>query len=177
MPDVTIRIASAMLGAVFLWSGAAKALRWEGWKYALGGYRLPRWAEAATAPAVIVIEWGIALLLLAGATRVGAALALAVLSAFSLAVLRARSVQGDRLPCGCFGGRRDRDYRAMLVRNALLEGLAALLLVGGRDVSIIDGMRMPRSSELVPAAFVALAVVVIVWMVFHAFVSLRRRQS
>ena len=162
---------------VFLWSGAAKALRWERWKVALGGYRLPRWLEVVARPGVIIAEWGIALLLLAGVTRVGAALALAVLSAFSLAILRARSLQGDHLPCGCFGGRGERDYRAMLVRNALLEGIAAVSLIGGRDVSLIDGMRLPRSSELVPAAFVALAVVLIVWMVFHALVSLRRRQS
>jgi uncharacterized membrane protein YphA (DoxX/SURF4 family) len=177
VPDVTIRIASALLGAVLLWSGAAKLLRWQAWKVTLRGYRLPRPVEAMAAPGVIVAELGIATLLLAGVTRVGAALALALLSAFSLAILRARSLQGDRLPCGCFGGRDERDYRALLIRNAILEGIAALLLVGGEDVSIVDGIRGPGASELVPAAFVALALVVIVWMIFQVAASLRRRQS
>ena len=74
-------------------------------------------------------------LLLLGATRAGAALVLALVAGFSLAILRAHAALGSRLPCGCFGSTRDRDYRVLLARNAVLATAAGGLLIFGRDVS------------------------------------------
>lgn len=169
-----VRVASAALALVFLWSGAAKIVRRSAWTDALRGYRLPRAVTALAAPGVVAAEWSIAALLVAGATRVGSALALAMLSAFSLAVLRARALRGDRLPCGCFGGRDERDYRAMLARNVILGGAAAFMLVADRDLPVLEGMRVPRTSELVPAGLIVVAAIVGVWMLMRVFASSRR---
>jgi uncharacterized membrane protein YphA (DoxX/SURF4 family) len=165
-----------MLALVFLWSGAAKIARRSAWIDALRGYRLPRPVAAVAAPGVVVAEWSIAALLVAGATRVGSALALAMLSAFSLAILRARALQGDRLPCGCFGGSDGRDYRAMIARNVILGGAAASMLVADRDLAVFEGMRVPRPSELVPAGLIVVAAIVAVWMLLQVFASSRRGQ-
>ena len=177
MSELTIRVVAALLALVFLWSGTAKLARRAAWMEALRAYRLSRPVEALAAPGVVIAEWIVVAMLVAGATRAGAASALALLSAFSIAVLRARAVQGDRLPCGCFGGRDRRDYRTMIVRNGVLGAMAALILITGRDVSLFDGFRMPGSSEVVPAVLVAAAVVVLVWMVLYVIVWARRGQQ
>jgi uncharacterized membrane protein YphA (DoxX/SURF4 family) len=177
MPEVTIRTAVALLALVFLWSGAAKVARRDAWLSALRAYHLPRPVEALAAPGVVIAEWIVVAMLVAGATRAGAASALALVSAFSIVVLRVRALQGDRLPCGCFGGRDRRDYRTMIARNGVLGALAALILVTGRDVSLLAGFRMPRSSEVLPAVLVAVAVLVLVWMILYAVLWVRRGQQ
>lgn len=153
-----------LLAIAFFWAAVAKASRPSAWRSALLGYRLP---DGIVTPALVfvpVVELVTGLLLAAGGvgSKAGAALSVALLAAFSLAVLRARRLQGDRLPCGCFGGAGTRDYRLMLVRNAFLGAVAALVLLVPRVARF--ELEAPRGSQLVPALLVAVGVALIGWL-------------
>lgn len=154
-----------LLAIAFFWAAIAKASRPSAWRAALGGYRLPQRVVVPALVLVPVIELLTAILLSAGgaASKAGAALSVALLGAFSLAVLRARAVRGDRLPCGCFGGSGSRDYRLMLVRNAFLGAVAAAILLV-RPVAEYE-LESPPPSQLLPALLVGLGVVLIAWLV------------
>ncbi|MDQ3951885.1 MAG: hypothetical protein M3279_02800 [Actinomycetota bacterium] len=155
----------SLLGLAFVWAAVAKITRFGAWRSALSGYRLPQMVMGPALFLVPAIELATAFLLARGGdvTRAGAALTVGLLAAFSLAVLRARRLQGDRLPCGCFGGSGSRDYRLMLVRNALLGAVAAaILLVPGVARYEVDA---PEAAQLVPAALAALGVALIAWLV------------
>jgi hypothetical protein len=108
------------------------------------------------------------------APRAGAALAVALLAAFSLVVLRGRSRQGEKLPCGCFGRSRERDYRTMLLRNALLGLLAAVVLLSEREGSALAGVSLPDGAELFPALLVAIGVLVAAWTGYQLMTTARR---
>jgi hypothetical protein len=157
-----------LLAVAFFWAAIAKASRPSAWRNALLGYRLPKGVVTPALVLVPVLEIVAGVLLSSGgdASKAGAALSVALLAAFSLAVLRARSLQGDRLPCGCFGGSGGRDYRLMLVRNAVLGSVAALVLLVPRVASYeID--RLP-ASDVLPAVMVAVGVLLIAWLVATA---------
>ena len=157
-------VVPALLAVAFAWAAAAKAARPRAWKEALGGYRLPRGLGHAALVGVPVAEGAVAALLVAGgdAAKAGAAGSVALLSAFSATVLRARRLRGDRLPCGCFGGGGNRDYRLMLVRNATLGAVAAAILSIPRVASYeVDA---PAPSQVLPAVLAASGLVLIVWL-------------
>ncbi len=162
-------VAPLLLAAALGWAALAKASRPGAWRAALPVYRIPAALTGPVALLVPLAEAGAAALLVLGgdATKAGAALSVALLAAFSLAVLRAQRLQGDRLPCGCFGGRDSRDYRLMLVRNAGLGLVAAVvLLVPDVDLDL-------SRPDVVPAVLAALGVTLIVWL-SSALRSLRR---
>ena len=154
-----------LLAVAFFWAAIAKASRPPAWRAALVGYRLPTRVVTPALVLVPVAEIVAAVLLSAGgnASKAGAALSVALLGAFSLAVLRARQLGGDRLPCGCFGGSGSRDYRLMLVRNAFLGAVAASILL----VPAVARYELepPPASDLLPALLVGLGVVLIAWLV------------
>ena len=161
------RLLSFSLGVVFAWAAVAKLVGFASWRSALAGYRLPEGLERPLAVAVPLVELALAVSLFAGATRVAAAGSLAVLTLFSLAIVRARSLQGTRLPCGCFGANKQRDYRLMLARNTVLAAGAGALLVYGQDVPGYPSA--PSNDAWVAAALVVVGVVLVVWL----FVSVR----
>ena len=174
MPDPLLRVAAALLAATFAWAVAAKLVRWSRWRAALDGYELP---PALTAPASVLVpgaEAGVAVLLLAGATRVGAAVTIALLASFSGALLYARERRGDRLPCGCFGRATDRDYRVLLLRNAALGLVGAVLLTVGRDVTPARGWAAPSGAEALPAALAAAGLALAGWIVWQVASSIGR---
>jgi hypothetical protein len=110
--------------------------------------------------------------LVLGETRAGAAFTIVLLSGFSFALVRARALQGDRLPCGCFGAAKERDYRALLLRNGLLALLPASLLIAGKDVLPLSDVGLPNASETVPGILAVAGVAVAAWAareVVHAF--------
>ncbi|HEV2756044.1 MAG TPA: MauE/DoxX family redox-associated membrane protein [Actinomycetota bacterium] len=166
--------AALFLAAAFAWAAAAKAVRFPAWREALAGYRLPAPAELAARPLVPLAEGVTAALLVAGgdASPAGAAAAVALLAGFSLAVLRARRLQGDRLPCGCFGGSGHRDYRLMLVRNATLGAVAAVALLFPETGSF--DAAAPDASQVVPAALAAAGLGLVVWLALAARKGFRR---
>jgi len=121
------------LAAVFGLAAAAKALRWRAWRRALTAYRIPAPLEGGAAIAVPLAEAAVSASILAGATDLGAGLALVLLVGFSVAVLRAARTEGHRLPCGCFGRAYSRSVRAILARNLAMAGLAAAAVASGRS--------------------------------------------
>jgi hypothetical protein len=171
MLEIAARIASLVLAVVLVWASLAKLVGWRAWRDALRAYGLGPATRAGAAVAVPVVEAGTALLLVAGRARLGGALSLLLLSAFSLAILRARARTGDAVPCGCFGRADERDHRLLLARNALLGALAGLVLLGGPSLA------EPRAGggELLPATLAAAGVLLIAWVVRSAGAPLWRR--
>lgn len=163
MPAAVYPLAAAALGLVFAWSGVAKVFRFSRWRAALEGYGLAG-TGPALALAVPVVELGVPALMLSSRTLAGSALALGLLALFSATILRARTVRGNRLPCGCFGGADERDYRMMLARNATLGLLAAVVLVRGRDLQTLEGLGAPDAADIVPVVLVVVGVVMIAWL-------------
>jgi methylamine utilization protein MauE len=164
MQDITVRIAAGLLGAVFAWAGIAKLVRWTTWRTGLRRYRLGR-AESAAAVTVPVLELMVVAGLIGGFSLAAAALTLALLAGFCLAVLRARSAEGDRLPCNCFGADSAHDYRTMLLRNGLLGIPAAVILLSGEDFFLFGDTRLPSASEAIPVALVGVGVLLGAWMI------------
>jgi hypothetical protein len=144
-----------VLAASFGWAAAAKLLRREAWTEALRAYGLGPLGRPATI-GVPVLEAGVGVLVVAGLPRSGAVLALGLLIAFSVAILRARGLVGDRLPCGCFGRKGRLDLRLALFRNVALGALAALVVATPRGV---QDLRWPTSSELLPAVMVGVGTI------------------
>lgn len=172
----SIAIAAAIaLGLIFAWAAVAKTVNHRAWRAALGGYDLPGPARTGAAVAVPAVELAVAVAILAGPVKAGAALALALLAIFSLVVLRAQSHGGDRLPCGCFGRSRVRDYRLILSRNALLAVLAAIALAGPDRSRLVAAAALPDASEVVPAALVVAGIALAAWMAYQVAASLRRK--
>ena len=154
-----------LLGVAFFWAAVAKASRPSAWRAALLGYRLPPRAVAPVLVLVPLVEVVAGVLLASGGngTKAGAALSVALLAAFSLAVLRGRRVHGDRLPCGCFGGGGSRDYRLMLVRNAFLGAVAAAILLVPAVARY--ELQPPDSAQVLPALLVAAGLALVAWLV------------
>lgn len=154
-----------LLAVAFFWAAVAKASRPSAWRNALIGYQLPHSIVMPALVLVPVAEIVAGVLLSAGgvASKAGAALSVALLAAFSLAVLRARRIRGDRLPCGCFGGSGSRDFRLMLVRNAALGAVAAAILLVPAVARY--ELETPDAAQMLPALLVALGAVLIAWLV------------
>lgn len=163
MPAPVYPLAAVGLGLVFAWSGVAKVFRFSRWRAALDGYGLSG-VGPTLALAVPVVELAVPALMLSAHSRAGAALALGLLALFSATILRARAARGDRLPCGCFGGADERDYRLMLARNATLGLLAAVVLARGRDLQPLEGLGAPDAADIVPVILVVVGAVMIAWL-------------
>jgi hypothetical protein len=164
MPSSIIRIASFCLVIVFAWAAGSKILRFHRWRgglsrYHLGFFELPGAVVVPLAEAAIVVA------LFLGATKAAAAGTIALLSGFSGAVLRARSFEGDRLPCNCFGRAAAHDYKSMLIRNGLLGVPAAFILLRGRDVTLLGDVRLPRTGQMLPALLIAIGVFLVLALV------------
>jgi hypothetical protein len=166
------RLLAFSLGVVFAWAAAAKIASPAGWRRALGGYALPVWVQRAGVVLVPLVEFALALSFFLGETRIAAALTLALLVTFSLSIARARARQGSRLPCGCFGSDKHRDYRTLLARNTVLATGAGLLLVFGRDVPGYPST--PSSEALLPAALVVVGLGLVAWVVTSVRSGMRR---
>ena len=173
MIEVARFFAVVVLVPVFLWAGAVKLLRPGRWREALGVYRLPSVAEPIVFVAAPIAELAVAVLILAGATKAGGALAVALLCGFCAALLRARSKEGDRLPCGCFGGNRTVDYRILLARNLLLLVPALLLLVLPNG-SLAD---LARTVDPLPVVLIVVGALVIGWTAFEVARALTRGRA
>lgn len=165
-------LASYLLALTFAWAAVAKAVRPSAWSASLGGYGVTGAPGRALSIAVPVAEMGVAVLLVAGLRPVGAALSLALLAGFSLAILQAARTRGSRLPCGCFGDTNERDFRLMLLRNALLAALAAVILVGQRSRATL----LEDPADGVPLVLTVVGGAVICWTLWQVVSSLRGRR-
>jgi hypothetical protein len=175
--DLVLRFSSALLAVVFTWSAVAKLLQWGRWRHVLGRYRPSGWVRLIALPAVPALELAVVLALLAGMTRSAGALTLALLAGFSLAVLRLRSIEGDRLPCGCFGKTTERDYRLVLLRNSFLAILAAVVVAAPAETPLLEGFAAPDGSELLPLILVVVGMGAAGWAAWSVNRSFRGGRS
>lgn len=176
MQDTLARIASIVLAGAFLWAGASKLVTYPRWRGIVRRYDLPSPVGSVSAFVVPLLELGVAFVIVLVSPRGGAVVALAALCVFSLAVLRARSINGDRLPCGCFGGAEERHYATMMWRNFGLALLAAVVL-RGPDGPLAAGASFPGRADIVPAVLALVGAAVAVWMLWHVAGSFRRREQ
>ncbi|MBW3594239.1 MAG: hypothetical protein KY391_01570 [Actinobacteria bacterium] len=172
LPSPFATIAAWILTVTFAWAAVAKFVRRHSWAAAVGGFgfaglgaRVVRWGVPLTEVAIVA-------LFAAGATRAGAASALALVASFSAAIVRTRGLRAaDKVPCGCFGGSGESDYRLLLARNAALAVMAGVILVSRPAASLVE----PFENELLPSALVVIGGALLVWMATEATSSLRRR--
>jgi len=167
-------IAAAVLAVAFAWAAVSKVASPRSWRRALSGYGLPAGVERVTAVGVPVAEASVPLLVLLGFPQVAGVAATVLLIAFSGAILVARARRGDRLTCGCFGGARVRDYRAMLARNALLACVGLVTALGASDAVVRPRIAAPGREDLLPAAIVVMSLAVASWTLGRGLYLLRR---
>jgi Methylamine utilisation protein MauE len=173
MSETLVRLASAVLAVTFGWASVAKVIGFARWRAALSRYRIGPSVERIAAPTVPVLEAGVCALLVSGRLLTGATLTMALVSCFSLAVARARSGSQDKLPCGCFGRATVRDPKELLLRNALLGALAAIVLVFGRDGAFAGPA--PHLPSILPTLLAGVGIVVGAWTTWQVATTLRER--
>lgn len=119
-------LSAVALAAVFVVSGVAKLTDPGGTREAVVGFGVPDRLAAVVAPALAPAELGVALLLLVPATRaVGLVASLALLGAFTTAVVLALRA-GRRPECHCFGRIGGADVSGRTVARNLALGAIAL---------------------------------------------------
>jgi hypothetical protein len=173
MPDSLAVLAAAVVVAAFGWAAVAKFVGFDRWRRALPAYRLSG-IEPLARVGVPAAELVVAALVMVGPPPVAGALALALLAGFSTVILRAQSLEGNRLPCGCFGSATERDFRLMLLRNALLAVPAAVLSLSG-ELKLLDRIESMRRADLLPLLLVVLAIGLLGWMIRGLAESLSTR--
>ncbi len=166
-------VAAAVVAVAFAAAGVAKLADLRSWRRGLGAYVLPRPVERAASVVVPGAELVVATLPFLGLRSTAGLVALVALAAFSAATVRARIRGGSRLACGCFGSATPRDYRLLLLRNALLAVAAISAWRGGGDAPVA-ALRMPAGSELLPAAIVATGLGLAVWAGAQTAIAVRR---
>ena len=138
--------AACVLAATFSWAGAAKLSRPADTAAAFRDLGLGM--TPALARIVPVAELLLAVALLA-VPRLGGCVALVLLAAFSIVLVRAMS-RGVEAPCACFGQPGAPPLSAVdLVRNGFLAALAGLAVAAGLE---------PRLPSLAAVAIVTAAV-------------------
>ena len=149
-PGAWSRLSAAALATLFVWASVSKLVarrRWirtleaQGWAARVRGFAT--WATPAAEASVMV-------LVLAGVPRAAGVWALVLLSAFSLATVRARVLVGKAVPCGCFGGRSRIDFRVALVRNAAIGSVAAFVAATAVDQPRLTWPGMPTGADVLP---------------------------
>jgi hypothetical protein len=168
-------LAAAALTVTFGASAIAKLSGWSMWLRALRSYGLPEPLERLSAFAVPSAELLVALLPLLSLRSTAGLLALALLSAFSVAIVAARARGDRRIDCGCFGSARRRDYRVLLLRNGVLAILAAVAWRAEEDAWALRSLGVPRGSELIPAAITVVGLALAAWVAAQAVRALGRR--
>jgi hypothetical protein len=163
MTDPLTFVSAVALAIGFAWAALSKLAGYRRWRGALRAYGLPGGLERAALLGTPALEAVAVALILRGPLEIAGALMLALLACFSIVILRARTNQGDRLPCGCFGGTTERDYRLMLIRNAVLALPAVTLMLSGNS-GLIDRLESFKGSDALPLGLVLLAGGLIVWM-------------
>lgn len=163
------------LAIVLGWAGVAKVVSPAEWRGTVGKYALPGRLAPVAAVVVPTAELLTAILLLASfrtpALQVAASLcAAALLALFSLAILRLRTRVGNRLPCGCFGRRTERDYRVVVLRNVVLLMMSVYLYADAARIS-----PAPDAHVTLPLLLVIAGVALAGWVVASATSALRKR--
>ena len=176
MVDLLVQLAAVVTMVTFAWAAVAKVVDLDSWLEVVAGHEIPV-PSSLIAFAIPPLEMLVVGLIASNSLRVGGALACALLAAFSMAIVRRSARQGKRLPCGCFGKDRTRDYRVMLLRNLVLGAAAATLMLGGEGVRVWDGLRAPSTGELLAASLVLGGIALGAWTYVNVRRSLRREKT
>ncbi len=156
-----VLVARLVMAGVFALAGLGKLADRSGAREALAGFGVPGAVGRPLARTLPVVELIVAVTLVAGgASRIGAAGALVLLGAFSLAVA-VNLVRGRTPDCHCFGQMHSRPIGpGTLARNAGLGALGVLILLGpdGAVGGWWDGLESPE--RVMAMAVLALAAVV-----------------
>lgn len=172
VPSPLATVAAWVLTGTFAWAAVAKFVRTDAWPRAVANLGFGGVMARVLMMAVPLAELGIVALFFLGAVRPAAALTLALIASFSAAIVRARAGRkSDRVPCGCFGGDGEYDYRLLLARNGAIATLAGSVLLAPPGVSLAP----PAGMDLLPTALVVIAGVLVAWMAAQTSSSLRRR--
>jgi hypothetical protein len=167
--DVLVLGVRGVLAAALAVAAVAKVRDRRHARAAMASFGVPERLVGMASIAVPATELGAAALLASPAPRPGAALALVLLTGFTVGV--AANLAGGRRPdCHCFGNLTTGPIgRRTLVRNlVLLAGATVVLAAGGQDV--------PAVAVAVPV-LVAVAVAVVVVSVSVADRTLRRPRA
>jgi hypothetical protein len=167
-------VAAAALAIAFGWAALSKVVRARRWRRSLQSYGLGRGFERPVAVGVPLVELGIGVLPFLGLPSTAGLLSLEVLAAFSVGIVTARIRNEPRLDCGCFGAAGVRDYRLLLARNGALAIVALVAWRRGTDTWIGADVVAPAGGELVPAALVALGLVLATLVVVATVRTVRR---
>ena len=123
--QVSYHLCRLLLGAVFVWAGAVKALDVPAFAGQVAAYQLLpyawNYAVAATLPYVELLA---GTLLLVNVRSKPAALLLLLLNTLFIAVLASVVARGLSIDCGCFGPDAGTTPLQALGRDALLVALA-----------------------------------------------------
>lgn len=153
-----ILVGRLVLAAVFGLAAVAKLADRAGSRRALEAFGIPERLVATGVILVPLAELGVsAALLTRSSFRLGAAVALALLVAFSIVVV-ANLAAGRRTDCHCFGRLHSSPIGlATLVRNGVLGALSILVMLEGRG----PGMSDAAAAGLAGALGLALVVLVV----------------
>jgi uncharacterized membrane protein YphA (DoxX/SURF4 family)/thiol-disulfide isomerase/thioredoxin len=157
--DTVLVVARIILAMVFFFAGVTKLADLRGSQAALEGFRVPERLARVAGIALPVVELATAVLLLLSPTAsLGAALALALLTAF-VAGIAAALRRGETPECHCFGQLHSEPVSNDTAgRNVALAVLAAVVLIGGGGPSISSWASELGASNV---AVVALALVAV----------------
>ena len=167
---VASRIAAILLVTTFVAAGAAKLSRYSRWRSTVEEYRFSGRVAGWISVGVPAAELAVAVALVALSRPVGAAASLVLLALFSAAIARVAVLRGSRVPCGCFGGDRTRDYRLLLGRNALLSVAASIVLMQGADGGLIGSI---SGADVLPVFLVTVGIGLIAFLASQMSGSLR----
>jgi peroxiredoxin len=163
-----------LLAAVFAAAGAAKLLDQSGSRRALIGFGVPRALAPTLGLALPLAELAAAAaLVLRPSARWGAVAALLLLLSFLAGISHALR-QGRAPDCHCFGQLHSAPAgRGTLVRNALLAGLAIVLVIHGPGPAI-DAWARARSGAELAAVGTGIAAVVLAALLSRLWIERRR---
>jgi peroxiredoxin/uncharacterized membrane protein YphA (DoxX/SURF4 family) len=154
-----VLILRLVLAGVLGTAGIAKLLDQEGSRRALGDFGVPAGAVPVVAILLPLVELATAVALIPQETARWAAVAAIVLMlAFMVGIARAMA-QGRAPDCHCFGQIHSAPAgRGTLVRNGVLAGLAAIIVVYGSGPSLGSWVSDRVGSELVAVAVAVVAI-------------------
>ncbi|HEX5936094.1 MAG TPA: MauE/DoxX family redox-associated membrane protein [Actinomycetota bacterium] len=165
--------AAAVLAVSFAWAAISKVTDRARWRRTLAAHRLPERWEGVAAWAVPAVEASIPVLVVVGRPGAAAAVALASLVLFSVALVRLAMRDGALVDCGCFGRARV-DVRVALARNLALAIAAAAAWGLAREDPALP---VPGAGDLVPILLLAGATVAVAVTAWRATVWLGRGRT
>lgn len=167
--DTFAVLAEVLLAVVFAVAGVAKLMDLKGSQKAVAEFGVPEAAAPAIGLLVPIAELVTAVLLLVPSTgRLGAALALGLLLAFSAGIANAM-YRGKAPDCNCFGQIHSAPAGGRtLARNGGLAAVAFVLLInGGQGIDSWVSDRSAAELVAVLAVIIAIALAVTSWWLWR----------